>query len=48
MSEQLGSLKITEEVLEQNTEYMNKMSTASVNKNNVQTGLPKNIVLDLG
>jgi len=46
LSEQLGSLQITEEALERTTEYIDKILTAPVpvNKNNRQAGLPKNMV----
>ena len=50
LSEQLGSLQITEEALERTTEYMEKISTVPVpvNKNNEQAGLPKNMVPNPG
>ena len=42
--EQLESLQIMEEALEQTTEYEDKMLTALVEQNNRQAGLPKNMV----
>ena len=47
MSEQLGSLKITENILENTTEYTNEMSTAPANIQNEQIELLKSMVLDL-
>ena len=50
LSEWLEFLQIANEASERITEYTDKMSTAPVptQENNEQTGVPKNIVLDLG
>jgi len=47
LSEQLGSLKITEDTLKNTTEYTNEISTAPANIQNEQIELLKNMVLNL-
>ena len=49
LSEQLESLRITEEASSEDKQTNTGMSTAPVvNNENVQTEMPRNIVLDLG
>ena len=50
MSEQLGSLQITEEASERTTEYTDKMLIVLVlaQESNEQAGLPKNMISDPG
>ena len=49
LSEQLGSLQITEEVSSEYEQMNTKMSAVpvpAISNENVQTGIPKNMVLD--
>ena len=51
LSEQLGSLQITEEASNDYKQMDTKMSEVpvpAVVSENIQTGIPKNIILDLG
>jgi len=41
-------LQITEEASEQNTGYIDEISTVPANENNVQAGLPNNMIPDPG